>query len=94
MQPELARRALTNAMALLRPRGIFVCAGMDLGLKAMVRKQGLEPVTDNLREIHDGWESQRIHARPTSKACYLALEDLDLRRRDWAVRYSSIFIRP
>ena len=94
MQPELARRALSNAMAMLRSRGLFVCAGMDLDLKAMVGQQGLEPVTDSLREIHEAWESQRIHARPESKSCYLALEDLDLQRPDWAVRYSSIFLKP
>lgn len=94
MRPELARRALDHAMATVRSPGLFICAGMDLNLKAILRENGFEPIVDNLHEIHEGWASQRVHASAPPGDYYFALEPLDMQRSDWAVRYSSIFRRP
>jgi hypothetical protein len=50
----------------------------------------LEPITESIEDIHNG-DSCLIRDWPLS---YLGLEPFNMRRRDWTIRYSSVFRVP
>jgi chemotaxis methyl-accepting protein methylase len=93
MNSGLAERCLRNVIRLVRTPGLLVCAGMDLDLKHVIHDEGLRPVTDSLREIHEAWVSHRTHFREDRGRYYFELEDIDESRADWLTRYCSIFAK-
>jgi chemotaxis methyl-accepting protein methylase len=93
MNSGLAERCLRNVLGLVRAPGLLICAGMDLDLRRVIHDEGLRPVTDSLREIHEAWVSHRTHFREDRGRYYFELEDIDEGRADWLVRYCSIFAK-
>lgn len=59
LAPEDSAKAFANIVSLTAPGGAMLVEGMDLDLREkLVREHGLEPFTENLREVH---EETRIH---------------------------------
>jgi len=88
MEPEHAERCLRNLARLVDPGGYLFVSGIDLDVRTKVaRDLGWTPVRDLLEDIHDGDRTLR-----RSWPCrYWGLEPLDRGRRDWQVRYASVF---
>jgi len=90
MQPEQAELCLRNLARLVKPSGYLFVSGVDLDVRSRVACQlGLRPVTDLIREIHDGDPSLR-RDWPFE---YWGLEPLDQGRSDWKTRYAVVFQR-
>lgn len=88
MKPEAARSCLQNIGGLVKPGGYLFVSGIDLDVRTSVATEmGWKPVTDLLREVHDGDASIRS-GWPME---YWGLEPLDDERRDWQIRYASVF---
>jgi len=88
MQPEEAEACLRNISRLVKPGGYLFVSGVDLGIRSKVaRELGWKPVTDLIREIHDGDPSVR-RDWPLE---YWGLEPFDQGRVDWKMRYASVF---
>jgi chemotaxis methyl-accepting protein methylase len=88
MEPPEAERCLQNIACLVRPGGYLFISGIDLDVREKVAHElGWRPVPDLLEAIHDGDPSVRLNW--PSK--YWGLEPLDRTRRDWRVRYASVF---
>jgi O-antigen/teichoic acid export membrane protein/chemotaxis methyl-accepting protein methylase len=88
MHPAEAEACLRNIATLVKPNGYLFVSGVDLSVRSKVaRELGWAPVTELLREIHDGDPSLRrdwpLH--------YWGLEPLDRNRSDWKMRYASVF---
>ncbi|HET6984697.1 MAG TPA: CheR family methyltransferase [Myxococcaceae bacterium] len=88
MEPPEAERCLRNIARLVRSGGYLFISGVDLDVREKVAKElGWHPVPDLLEAIHDGDPSVRL-SWPSK---YWGLEPLDTTRRDWRVRYASVF---
>jgi hypothetical protein len=88
MGPVAADRCLRNVARLVKPGGYLFVSGIDLDVRTRVaREMGWEPVTDLLREIHDGDASIR-RGWPLE---YWGLEPFGDDRPDWRLRYASVF---
>jgi SAM-dependent methyltransferase len=88
MHPREAEACLRNLAQLVKPGGYLFVSGVDLSVRSKVaRKLRWRPVTDLIREIHEGDPSLR-HDWP---AAYWGLEPIDQRRIDWKMRYASVF---
>lgn len=88
MQPEQARQCLRRIGRLVRPGGYLFVSGIDLDVRTRVALEaGWTPVTEMMREMHDGDESIR-RGWPLE---YWGLEPFDERRPDWQIRYASVF---
>jgi SAM-dependent methyltransferase len=88
MVPSAAERCLRNIQRFVKPGGLLFVYGLDLDVRTKIALEGgWTPVTDSIREIHDGDESLRS-AWP---AQYWALEPFDDTRPDWQLRYASVF---
>lgn len=88
MKPLEAERCLRNLARLVAPGGYLVVSGIDLDVRTKVAGAlSWKPVTDSVEEIHDGDRSLRL-SWPWR---YWGLEPLDKTRRDWEVRYASVF---
>jgi chemotaxis methyl-accepting protein methylase len=88
MQPAAAERCLRNIALLIKPGGYLFVSGIDLDVRTKVALAlGWKPVTELLREIHDGDASLR-RGWPLE---YWGLEPFDDRRPDWQIRYASVF---
>jgi chemotaxis methyl-accepting protein methylase len=88
MQPAAAEKCLRNIAHLVKPGGYLFVSGIDLDVRAKVAQaMGWKPVTELIREIHDGDVSIR-RGWPLE---YWGLEPLDDRRPDWQIRYASVF---
>jgi len=88
MKPREAEACLRNIGGLVKPKGYLLVSGVDLAVRARVASElGWKPVTELIREIHDGDPSLRrdwpLH--------YWGLEPFDQRRGDWRIRYASVF---
>jgi chemotaxis protein methyltransferase CheR len=87
------RTAVNNLRPLVAEGGLLVLGGMRLDQRiAVAAEAGLEPVTENFRSIHDGWQDQRRgwnDSKPWSRN-YRDLEPFQ-DRPDWQTRYSTIF---
>jgi chemotaxis methyl-accepting protein methylase len=91
MYPADAERCLRNIVQLVRPGGYLFVSGIDLDVRTrVVRDLMLEPITDSIEDIHNGDSSLRRDWPLT----YWGLEPFNMRRRDWRVRYSSVFRVP
>lgn len=83
-----AEACLLNLGRLVKPGGYLFVSGVDLSVRSKVaRELGWRPVTELIREIHEGDPSVR-GGWPLE---YWGLEPFDQRRTDWKVRYASVF---
>ena len=88
MHPEDAEKCLRNLARLVKPGGHLFVSGVDLGVRSKVaRELGWRPVTELIREIHEGDPSLR-RDWPLE---YWGLEPFDQGRIDWKMRYASVF---
>jgi len=88
MEPGTAERCLRNVARMVRPGGYLFVSGIDLDVRTRVaRRMGWRPITDRLREIHEGDASLR-HGWPLE---YWGLEPFRDDRPDWSIRYASVF---
>jgi SAM-dependent methyltransferase len=88
MAPREAEACLRNIARLVDPGGHLFVSGIDLDVRAKVAADlGWAPVRDRMAEIHDGDRTLR-----QSWPCrYWGLEPLDRARKDWELRYASVF---
>jgi chemotaxis methyl-accepting protein methylase len=90
MYPEDAESCLRNVAKLVKPRGYLFVSGIDLDVRTRVMRDLMfEPVTDLTEDIHNG-DPSLLKDWPFR---YWGLEPFDKRRRDWQIRYSSVFRR-
>ncbi len=88
MQLAAAERCLQRIARLVKPSGYLFVSGVDLDVRTRVaRKLGWRPVTDLLREVHEGDVSLR-DGWPTE---YWTMEPFDAKRRDQMMRYAAAF---
>jgi SAM-dependent methyltransferase len=88
MRPADAEACLRNIARLVAPGGYLFVSGIDLDIRTKVATAlGWKPVPDLLEQIHDGDQTLRM-SWPHK---YWGLEPIDYRRRDWKVRYASVF---
>jgi len=88
MEPERAERCLRNLARLVKPGGCLFISGIDLDVRTRVAKEmGWKPITDLMREIHEGDVSVR-RGWPLE---YWGLEPFSNDRPDWKLRYASVF---
>jgi len=88
MKPVAAEQCLRSISRLVRAGGYLFVTGVDLDVRTGVaRELGWTPVTELMREIHEGDSSIR-RGWPLN---YWGLEPFDERRKDWQIRYSSVF---
>jgi chemotaxis methyl-accepting protein methylase len=88
MQPATAEKCLRHVARLVKPGGYLFVSGIDLDVRTKVALDlRWNPVTDLIKEVHDGDVSIR-RGWPLE---YWGLEPLDERRPDWQVRYASVF---
>jgi len=88
MPPQMAERCLRNIARLVRPGGHLLVIGVDLDLRQKVaRDLGWHPLSDLIREIHDG---DPVLRRDWPMEWW-GLEPLDERRPDWQSRYAATF---
>jgi SAM-dependent methyltransferase len=88
MDPPEAERCLRNIARLVRPGGYLVVSGIDLDVRTNVANAlGWIPIPESIEDIHDGDRSLR-QSWPWR---YWGLEPFDKKRRDWKVRYASVF---
>jgi SAM-dependent methyltransferase len=88
MDPGDAERCLRNVACLVRPGGHLFVSGIDLDVRTRVAMDlGWQPVRDAIEDIHGG-DPSLTRSWPCR---YWGLEPLDKTRRDWWVRYASVF---
>jgi chemotaxis methyl-accepting protein methylase len=88
MPPEEAESCLRNLAQLVKSGGYLFVSGVDLDVRSKVaRELGWKPITELIRELHEGDQSLR-RSWPLE---YSALEPLDQGRADWQIRYASVF---
>jgi SAM-dependent methyltransferase len=88
MDPLAAEKCLRNIGRLVKPGGYLFVSGIDLDVRTKVaRDMGWKPVSELLREIHEGDPSLQC-GWPLE---YWGLEPFDDSRADWRIRYASIF---
>jgi chemotaxis methyl-accepting protein methylase len=88
MKPAAAERCLRNVSRLVKPGGYLFVSGIDLDVRTRVaREMGWKPVTDLMREIHEGDGS----LRSGWPLYYWGLEPFCDDRSDWKIRYASVF---
>ncbi|NWG72616.1 MAG: hypothetical protein HXY23_13580 [Parvularculaceae bacterium] len=91
LEPEAARRCFRNLASAVRPGGTLLVSGVDLDVKARAaRDLGLIPDESSIAALHEG----DVTLRQGWPFEYWGLEPLDRRRRDYAFRYASAFIKP
>ncbi len=91
MNPAQAEACLRNLARLVRPGGYLFVSGVDLEVRSKVAEElGWRPVTEKIREIHDG----DISLRRDWPLRYWGLEPFDQTRSDWETRYASVFQIP
>jgi chemotaxis methyl-accepting protein methylase len=91
MNPEPAEACLRNLARLVKGGGYLFVSGVDLAVRSKVASEyGWLPVMDLIEEIHEGDPSLRrdwpLH--------YWGLEPLNRARKDWELRYASVFRLP
>jgi chemotaxis methyl-accepting protein methylase len=89
MDAQQAETCLRNLARLVKPSGgyLFV-TGVDLDVRTRVaRELGWQPLSELRSEIHDG--DPLVRADWPWK--WWGLEPLDRTKRDWEVRYASVF---
>jgi len=88
MEPATAERCLHNIARLVKPGGYLFVSGIDLDVRTRVaREMGWTPITDLIRQIHEGDASLR-RGWPLE---YWGLEPFRDDLRGWRLRYASVF---
>ncbi len=88
MKPAVAERCLRNVARLVKPGGHLFVSGVDLDVRTKVaREMGWKPVTDLIREIHEG-DVSLMNDWPME---YWAQEPFQANRKDCMIRYASVF---
>lgn len=88
MEPVAAEKCLLNIARLVKPSGYLFVSGIDLDVRTRVAQGlGWKPVTDLMREIHEGDPSLR-RGWPLD---YWGLEPFCNDHPDWRIRYASVF---
>jgi chemotaxis methyl-accepting protein methylase len=88
MEPAAARRCLISIARLVGPGGYLFVSGIDLDVRTRVaREMGWKPITELMREVHEGDSSIR-RGWPLR---YWGLEPFYEHRSDWMFRYASVF---
>ncbi len=88
MPPQEAERCLRNVASLVCSGGYLFVSGIDLDIRTKIALElGWTPVRSLLEEIHDGDPS----VRKDWPWQYWGLEPFSSQRRDWSVRYASVF---
>lgn len=88
MQPFGAERCLISIARLVKPGGYLFVSGVDLDVRTRVaRRMGWKPLTELIREIHEGDTSLR-QGWPLE---YWGLEPMRENCPDWQMRYASAF---
>ncbi|MBF6024864.1 CheR family methyltransferase [Lysobacter niastensis] len=87
MDDAQAAACLTGIVGLVKPGGYLVVDGVDLNVKCkVIRRLNLKPITHDLDAIYSagphkgGWPWIRWGLEPINRS-----------RRDWQIRYSTIF---
>ncbi len=85
---DAADKCLRNMARLVTPGGYIFVTGVDLDIRTNVAKDlGWRPIPDSREEIHDGDQSIR-RGWPWA---WWGLEPLNKNRKDWELRYTSVF---
>lgn len=88
MRSEDAEACLRNVARLVKPGGYLFASGVDLDVRSKVAREfDWRPVTELIREIHEGDPSLR-RDWPLE---YWGLEPFEPDRIDWQLRYASVF---
>jgi SAM-dependent methyltransferase len=88
MNPENAEKCLRTLGRLVKPGGYLFVSGVDLEVRTKVALDlRWNSVRDLIQEMHDGDASVR-HDWPWR---YWGLEPFDQKRKDWSIRYASVF---
>ncbi len=88
MEPAFAERCLHNIARLVKPGGHLFVSGVDLDVRTKVaREMGWKPVTDLIREIHEG-DYSLLSGWPSE---HWGLEPFCDHRPDSAFRYAAVF---
>ena len=88
MTPAAAEKCLRNIGQLVKPGGYLFVSGIDLDVRTRVaREMGWTPVSDLMREIHEGDPSLEC-GWPLD---YWGLEPFCAARSDSGLRYASVF---
>jgi SAM-dependent methyltransferase len=88
MYPSEAERCLRNIARLVSPYGHLFVSGIDIDVRTKVACDlRWKPLQELLEEIHEGGVGLRSHW-PFQ---YGGLEPMNRRRRDWRIRYASVF---
>ena len=91
MYDSEADACMRNIATLLSPGGYLFIYGVDLDVKTRVVKSlGLQPVDDEIEETYLADWNALAHWPFT----YWGREPLNKRRRDWKVRYASVYQQP
>jgi chemotaxis methyl-accepting protein methylase len=89
MKPAAAEACLRNIAHLVKPGGYLFVSGVDVDVRTKVAQDlGWKPVTDLIREIHEGDATSLRDAWPLK---YWGLEPFCDDRPDWRVRYAAVF---
>jgi chemotaxis methyl-accepting protein methylase len=90
MPPAPAEQCLRQLVRLAKPGGYLFISGVDLDVRSKIAREcGLRPLTDLIKEIHEGDSS----LRDDWPLRYWGLEPFDQSRIDWKMRYASVFQR-
>jgi chemotaxis protein methyltransferase CheR len=90
MPPARAEACLRNIVQLIAPNGYLFVAGIDLDVRSStVRDLGLTPITTKFEAVYTAEEL--LEAWPLR---FWGLEPMDRKRRDWPVRYTTVFRVP
>lgn len=88
MEPLAAEKCLRNIARLVKPGGYLFVSGIDLDVRTKVaREMGWKPVTELMREVHEG-DYSLTDGWPWE---YWGLEPFGEDRSDWRIRYASVF---
>lgn len=88
MNPPEAEKCLRNIGNLVAPGGYLFVSGLDLDIRTKVALDlGWTPVQESMEAIHDG----DISVREGWPLHYWGLEPFTTSRRDWKLRYASVF---
>jgi chemotaxis methyl-accepting protein methylase len=88
MEPAAAERCLRNITGLVKPGGYIFVSGVDLDVRTKVAKEmGWKPVSDLIREIHEG-DFSLATGWPLN---WWGLEPFSEDHPDWRIRYASVF---
>jgi chemotaxis methyl-accepting protein methylase len=91
MPPERSVMCLRNIARVVAPGGYLFIWGVDRDVRLeVIREMGLTPVAARLADIHTADESA-LQAWPL---LYWGVEPMSRQRRDWPIRYTTVFRAP